>query len=93
MSEYPPRQSPPVTAESLALAKARFLFLLKLTAVISLIVTAITVWALYLTGSELSLALVGSVAVGTIGTLMMAAALVGLVFLSHTSGTDADVDG
>lgn len=92
MSDYPREQNPPAAAESFAAAKARFLLLLKVTAVISVVLTAITVWLLYLTGSEMSLALVGSVAIGTIGTLMMAAALVGLVFLSHSSGTDADVD-
>lgn len=79
-------------ADATAAARARLLFLLKFTAILSIVVTAGTVALLHLTGSELSLALVGSVAIGTIGTLMLAALLIGLSFFSHASGTDSEVD-
>ncbi len=80
------------TPDPLVAAKARFIHLMKVTAAASLVATVVVLVLLWISGSEMSAVLVGSVLIGAVGTLMLAAALVGLVFLSHTSGLDADID-
>lgn len=74
----------------MAMAKRRYLLNLKITAVVSVLATIIALFVLHYTGSELTVALTVSVAFGVGGTLMLASALIGLVYLSHATGVDEE---
>lgn len=74
----------------MAMAKQRYLLNLKVTAMVSVLATVIALFVLHYTGSELTLALIVSVIFGVGGTLMLASALIGLVYLSHASGADEE---
>jgi hypothetical protein len=73
-------------------ARRRFGRLMKLMFGTSLVVLMIAFAWLYATGTPMPLPFLGAIALAVIGSLMMAAALMGLVFFSAASGTDDGVD-
>jgi hypothetical protein len=73
-------------------ARRRFARLMKLMFGASL-VTLLGAFAwLYASGTPMPLPFLGAIAVAVIGSLMLAAALMGLVFFSAASGADDSVD-
>ena len=73
-------------------ARRRFARLMKLMFGASL-VTLLGAFAwLYATDTPMPLPFLGAIAVAVIGSLMLAAALMGLVFFSAASGADDSVD-
>jgi hypothetical protein len=73
-------------------AWARYRRLLGGMAVAAAIIVAIAVWLLDLWYGPLSWVAILAAAGGFFGTIMMAAALMGLAFLSSGTGHDEDVD-
>ncbi|PZU46834.1 MAG: hypothetical protein DI568_10715 [Sphingomonas sp.] len=73
-------------------ARRRFARLMKTAAAASVLVTALAFLFFRLTGTPTPLPFIGAVAVAIIGSLMLTAALMGLVFFSSASGADEDVD-
>ena len=86
--QTPKRAHSPQMAE----ARRRFAGLLKLMFAASLLVTALAIAWLHSSGVPLPLPFLASIAFGVIGSLMLAAALMGLVFFSSASGADDEVD-
>lgn len=78
--------------QRLAEARHRFGRLLKVMFGISLLVFVAAVAWLYATGTPMPLPFLGAIAVAVIGSLMLAAALMGLLFFSAASGADDSVD-
>ncbi|MDX2080476.1 MAG: hypothetical protein SFU53_06805 [Terrimicrobiaceae bacterium] len=73
-------------------ARRRFARLMKLMFAASLAVTAAAFLYFRLTGTPTPLPFIGAILVAVIGSLMLAAALMGLVFFSAASGADDEVD-
>jgi hypothetical protein len=73
-------------------AKARFARLMKLMFAASLLVLVGAFAWLHATGTPMPLPFLGAIAFAVIGSLMLAAALMGLVFFSAASGADDEVD-
>jgi type III secretory pathway component EscU len=76
----------------LAEARHRFGRLMKLMFGVSLIVLVGAFAWLHATDTPMPLPFLGAIAVAVIGSLMLAAALMGLVFFSAASGADDSVD-
>lgn len=74
-------------------ARRRFARLMKWMLVASALVLAVAFTWLYLTGTPMPLSFIGAIVVTVVGSLMLAAALMGLVFFSAASGADDDADG
>lgn len=74
----------------MAAAKKRFKQLLALMLVLTMVVLAMAFAWLASTGTALTVHFVIAVSVAVIGSLMLAAALMGLVFFSNSSGLDED---
>jgi type III secretory pathway component EscU len=73
-------------------ARQRFARLMKLMFGVSLLTLLVAFAWLYATDTPMPLPFLGAIAVAVIGSLMLAAALMGLVFFSAASGTDDEVD-
>lgn len=71
-------------------AKRRFRLLLKIMAGITILTLAAAFAWLGSTDTPMTVHLVAAVTLAVIGSMAMAAVLMGLVFFSHASGTDAD---
>jgi FtsH-binding integral membrane protein len=76
----------------MALARRRFVRLMKLMFGASLLVTACAFLWFRASGVPTPLPFIGAIALAVIGSLMLAAALMGLVFFSAASGADDAVD-
>ncbi len=74
----------------MAVAKKRFKQLLGLMLILTLVVLAMAFAWLASTGTPLTVHFVIAVTIAVIGSLMLAAALMGLVFFSNASGVDED---
>ena len=74
-------------------ARQRFARLIKLMLGACAVVLAVAFTWLYQTGTPLPLSFIGAIVVSVVGSLMLAAALMGLVFFSAASGADDDADG
>lgn len=94
MSENDPRRAtdPESHARRLAEARRRFFLLLKVMLLASLVVLAGAFYWLHASGTPMPVHLIVAVSIGVIGSLMLAAALMGLVFFSSASGADDDAD-
>lgn len=73
-------------------ARRRFARLMKAAAAASVLVTALAFVFFRITETPTPLPFIGAVAVAIVGSLMLTAALMGLVFFSSASGADEDVD-
>lgn len=73
-------------------ARRRFARLMKLMLLASLAVTAAAFVYFRLTGTPTPLPFIGAILVAVVGSLMLAALLMGLIFFSAASGTDSEVD-
>lgn len=80
-------------AQRLLEARRQFLLLLKLMLAASLVVLAGAFLWLHESGVPMPIHLIVAVSIGVIGSLMLAAALMGLVFFSAASGADDEADG
>lgn len=89
MSDKPPGLGDP---DSAAFAWARYRRLLGWMGLATALIVAIAVWLLDIWYGPLSWIAILAAAGGFGATIMMAAALMGLVFLSSGSGHDEDVD-
>jgi hypothetical protein len=78
--------------QRIAHARLRFVRLMKFAAVASLVVTALAFLWFRHTGTPTPLPFIGAIAVAVVGSLMLTAALMGLVFFSSASGADEDAD-
>ncbi len=75
-------------ATRMADARKRFFLLMKIMlAVTSLVLVLAFTW-LHQTGTPLPIQFIFAISFAVIGSLMLAAALMGLVFFSHASGAD-----
>jgi type III secretory pathway component EscU len=84
---------PPTAAEARMIeARRRFARLMKLMFAASLVTLLVAFAWLYATDTPMPLPFLGAIAVAVIGSLMLAAALMGLVFFSAASGADESVD-
>jgi hypothetical protein len=96
MTNLPPEPAaqPERTPAEIRLADARHRFgrLMKLMFGCSLIVLVGAFAWLRATGTPMPLPFLGAIAFAVIGSLMLAAALMGLVFFSAASGADESVD-
>lgn len=77
-------------AAAMAEAKRRFRLLLKIMAGITFFTLVAAFAWLASTDTPLTLHLAAAVTLAVIGSMAMAAVLMGLIFFSHASGTDAD---
>jgi protein-S-isoprenylcysteine O-methyltransferase Ste14 len=87
-----PDSQPTADKRRLADARRRFGRLMKLMFGASLVVVLVAFAGLYATGTPMPLPFLGAIALAVIGSLMLAAALMGLVFFSAASGADDAVD-
>lgn len=96
MTNMPPKPAtlPEPTAAEIRLAQARHRFarLMKLMFAASLLVLIAAFAWFHATDTPMPLPFLGAIAVAVIGSLMLAAVLMGLLFFSATSGTDDSVD-
>jgi FtsH-binding integral membrane protein len=76
----------------MAAARRRFFRLMKVMLAASLLVTAGAFYWFYQSGTPMPLPFLGAIALAVIGSLMLAAALMGLVFFSAASGADEAAD-
>lgn len=76
----------------MAEARRRYARLMKLMFGASLVTLLLAFAWLYATDTPMPLPFLGAIAVAVIGSLMLAAALMGLVFFSAASGADESVD-
>lgn len=74
-------------------ARRRFALLMKLMLGVSGVVLAICFAWLHHSGTPMPLPFIGAIVVAVVGSLMLAAALMGLIFFSAASGADDEVDG
>ena len=74
-------------------ARRRFALLMKLMLAVSAVVLAICFTWLHQSGTPMPLPFIGAVVVSVVGSLMLAAALMGLIFFSAASGADDEADG
>jgi len=96
MTNQPPKPAtrPEHTPDDLRLAEARHRFgrLMKLMFAASLLVLVAAYAWLLATDTPMPLPFLGAIAVAVVGSLMLAAALMGLLFFSAASGVDESVD-
>ncbi|WP_374387665.1 hypothetical protein [Sandaracinobacter sp.] len=78
--------------QRIADARRRFARLMKFAAAASLVVTALAFLWFRHTGTPTPLPFIGAIAIAVVGSLMLTAALMGLVFFSSASGADEEVD-
>ncbi len=83
-----PAPAPPPPTDRVADARRRYLRLMKLMAAASLLVTLLALAWFHASGTPMPLPFLGAIAVAVIGSMMLAAALMGLVFFSAASGAD-----
>ena len=76
---------------TVAEARRRFRKLLRIMAAITLPAVAAALLWLWATDTPMTVHVVAAAVIAVVGSLGLAAVLMGLVFYSHTSGTDADV--
>lgn len=76
----------------LAEARRRFARLMKLSAIASGLVIVAAFTAFRLTDTPTPLPFIGAIAVAVIGSFVLTAALMGLVFFSAATGADGDSD-
>lgn len=69
-------------------AKRRFARLMWLMLLATVVVLALAFTWLHRTGTPLPLHFIAAISIAVIGSFMLAAALMGLVFFSHASGAD-----
>ena len=74
----------------MAEAKKRYFLLMKIMLGASGVVLIGAFTWLYATGTPMPLPFIGAIAVAVVGSLMLAAALMGLIFFSAASGADLD---
>lgn len=74
-------------------ARRRFALLMKLMLGVCAIVLVIAFTWLHRSGTPMPLPFIGAIVVAVVGSLMLAAALMGLIFFSSASGADDDADG
>ena len=74
-------------------ARRRFALLMKLMLGVSAVVLAGAFYWLHRSGTPMPLPFIGAIFVAVVGSLMLAAALMGLIFFSSASGADDDADG
>lgn len=87
MAQKPPRETRMIEA------RRRFALLMKLMlGVCAVVLVAAFSW-LHSTGTPMPLPFIGAIVVAVVGSLMLAAALMGLIFFSAASGADDDADG
>lgn len=82
------QQTPPRL--TMAEAKRRFILLMKIMLGASGTVLVAAFSWLYATGTPMPPAFIGAIVVAVVGSLMLAAALMGLIFFSAASGADSD---
>ncbi len=85
-------RSPLDDPQNAAFAWARYRRLLRGMAVATFLVVAIALGIIYLRVEFVSIHLFIAVALGITATMMLAGALMGLVFLSHGTGHDESID-
>jgi uncharacterized membrane protein len=76
------------TASRMADARRRFWRLMKLMFGVTSLVLAVAFTWLHQTGTPLPLHFIIAISIAVVGSLMLAAALMGLVFFSNASGAD-----
>jgi uncharacterized protein (DUF983 family) len=69
-------------------AKRRFIRLMQVMLVVTLIVLALAFWWLTANGTALTLHFIAAICLAVLGSMGLAAALMGLVFFSNASGAD-----
>lgn len=74
----------------MAQAKKRYFLLMKIMLGASAVVLVAAFSWLHATGTPMPLPFIGAIAVAVIGSLMLAAALMGLIFFSAASGADSE---
>ena len=74
-------------------ARRRFSALMKLMLGVSGVVLAGAFYWLHRSGTPMPLPFIGAIFVAVVGSLMLAAALMGLIFFSSASGADDEADG
>jgi type III secretory pathway component EscU len=87
MTQQPPR------ATRMLEARRRFALLMKLMLAVCALVLVVCFYWLHATNTPMTLAFIGAIFVAVVGSLMLAAALMGLIFFSAASGADEDADG
>lgn len=75
-------------SERMADARKRFFLLMKVMLAVTGLVLVLAFTWLYQTGTPLPFHFIVAISFAVIGSLMLAAALMGLVFFSHASGAD-----
>lgn len=84
--------APAPQPDRMAEARRRYIRLMKLMAGASLLVLVGAFAWLAATGTPMPLPFLGAIAVAVIGSMMLAAALMGLVFFSAASGADESAE-
>lgn len=79
-------------AERIADARRRYIRLMKLMFAASLLVLLLAFTWLHHIGTPMPLPFIGAIAFAVIGSLMLAAALMGLIFFSSASGADDETE-
>lgn len=69
-------------------ARKRFFLLMKIMLVVTILVLALAFTWLHQTGTPLPIHFIAAISLAVIGSLGLAATLMGLVFFSHASGAD-----
>lgn len=87
MGNQPQRDQP---ATAMQEARRRFFLLMKVMLAVSFVVLVLAFAWLYATDTPMPLPFLGAIAVAVVGSLMLAAALMGLIFFSAASGADAE---
>jgi hypothetical protein len=85
-------QQPAPAGTRMAEARRRFARLMKLMFGASLVTLLAAFAWLRASGTPMPLPFLGAIAVAVVGSLMLAAALMGLVFFSAAAGADDEVD-
>ncbi len=73
-------------------AWARFRKVMKIVGIVTIAVVALVLWLLHDPQSEASIHYYIAIALGVAGVMMLAGALMGLVFMSAGSGHDHSID-
>lgn len=69
-------------------ARKRFFLLMKIMLAVTALVLVLAFTWLHQTGTPLPIPFIVAISFAVVGSLMLAAALMGLVFFSHASGAD-----
>jgi len=75
-------------SERMAEARKQFFRLMKVMVAVTGVVLVVAFTWLYRTGTPLPIHFIVAISFAVIGSMMLAAALMGLVFFSHASGAD-----